>query len=339
MGDRFEIDLNALPGIVKSLGDRARDADSVLDDARDLVSTVQNLVGSCEGAGGSVTLAWSYIDRARTGLFNLQRDVAARAMTIARSECNSDLATDIENAVKPPKKGGGWLNVVHIGLDGIGLLPVVGEPADGINALIYLGQGDYKNAAISGAGLIPFVGMAGTGARMVGRGVKVAKGVRRGADDVDEVAGGLGTVARPSRPAAGTPAHKQSAWEKYQANGGQWSYERWSKQYDVNINNPTKSNKLMDQYRDALKWPDREATVRTPDGATRRLDIANVAKKRGVEHKTGYHSRTPEILSEIERDKKLVDDGWNIVWVFENGKASKPLQQELRNAGIPFVFE
>lgn len=35
---------------------------------------------------------------------------------------------------------------VHLGLDGLGLIPVVGELADGANALFYLSKGDYTNA-------------------------------------------------------------------------------------------------------------------------------------------------------------------------------------------------
>ena len=71
------------------------------------------------------------------------------------------------------------------------------------------------------------------------------------------------------------------------------------------------------------------------------IDIAHAdpAKRRGVEHKTGGQYRSPENLSEIERDKWLVEDGWNIVWVFENSKPSKPLLEELRKTGITWVIE
>ncbi len=33
----------------------------------------------------------------------------------------------------------------------------------------------------------------------------------------------------------GAPEHKEDRWNKYQARGGQKSYEQWSKQYDTNM--------------------------------------------------------------------------------------------------------
>ena len=51
---------------------------------------------------------------------------------------------------------------VQVGLDIAGLIPGFGEIADGLNAAIYLARGDYGNAALSGASMIPFLGW-GTG--------------------------------------------------------------------------------------------------------------------------------------------------------------------------------
>jgi hypothetical protein len=178
MGDRIDIDTGQLPGIVRGLGDRARDLDGVVDDVKDLTHRVQGLLESCGGVGGNLSLAWTYVQHARDGLYILQKEVGARAMQIARSECNSELADDITDAMKPPKKGG-LINAVHIGLDVAGMFPVVGELADGTNALIYIGQGDWANAAISAGGMIPIGGQAATGARLGARAIKIGKGVRR----------------------------------------------------------------------------------------------------------------------------------------------------------------
>jgi len=54
-------------------------------------------------------------------------------------------------------------------LDGVGLVPVVGEPADGINALWYGAEGDELNAALSAAGMIPIAGWGATGAKLAGK--------------------------------------------------------------------------------------------------------------------------------------------------------------------------
>ena len=59
----------------------------------------------------------------------------------------------------------------------MGLIPGVGEIADGANALIYLAEGDKVNAAISAAAMIPGAGMAATGAKY---GKKVVGAVAEG---------------------------------------------------------------------------------------------------------------------------------------------------------------
>ena len=102
--------------------------------------------------------------------------------------------------IKPTEKEKGWWarwgsSAAHIGLDVVGLIPGVGEIADGANALIYLAEGDKVNAALSAAAMIPGAGMAATGAKWgkkaVGvaaeAGVKVAregaeKGIKEGAE-------------------------------------------------------------------------------------------------------------------------------------------------------------
>ena len=67
-----------------------------------------------------------------------------------------------------------WGEAVHTGLDIVGLIPGVGEIADGANAVIYLAEGDKVNAAISAAAMIPGVGMAATGAKLGGKVVGAA---------------------------------------------------------------------------------------------------------------------------------------------------------------------
>lgn len=78
-------------------------------------------------------------------------------------------------------------DTIHGVLDVAGMIPVVGEVADGLNAAYYLAEGDYKNAAISAAGMLPG-GQAATGARLA---VKVAG-----------AAAGAGAAAAAARRAA-----------------------------------------------------------------------------------------------------------------------------------------
>jgi hypothetical protein len=58
-------------------------------------------------------------------------------------------------------------DAVHTGLDVVGMIPGVGEIADGANALIYLAEGDYGNAAMSAAAMIPGAGNAVTAAKFL----------------------------------------------------------------------------------------------------------------------------------------------------------------------------
>ena len=136
----------------------------------------------------------------------------------------------------------------------------------------------------------------------------------------------------------GTPEHKQARWEEYQSNpnSSNWSYERWSNTYDANMTKATQANKARDNYHSGLGWGETEVTVKVSiDGVdyNRRLDIADEANRKAIEHKTGYQSRTEDILWELKRDKELVRRGWKIEWVFD-GEASKTLIEDLKKAGI-----
>ena len=78
------------------------------------------------------------------------------------------------------------LSVTQSGLDVAGMVPVVGEVADGLNGTIYLVRGDVTNAGISFAALLPVGGQAATGTRLA---VKVAKGVESIAAPIAKNAG------------------------------------------------------------------------------------------------------------------------------------------------------
>ena len=52
-------------------------------------------------------------------------------------------------------------------LDGVGLIPVIGEAADGVGAAWYLAEGNYTDAAIGAAAMIPFAGWGATGAKIL----------------------------------------------------------------------------------------------------------------------------------------------------------------------------
>ena len=136
----------------------------------------------------------------------------------------------------------------------------------------------------------------------------------------------------------GTPEHKQMRWEEYQERGGKLDYDSWSKKYDVCMQNATKGNAAADAYMEDIGWGKREVTVETSlsngDKVSRRLDIADLSTKQGVEVKSGkYFSLDKNIAYEVERDAALVKEGWSIEWHID-GKASQPLLDALNKAGI-----
>ena len=72
------------------------------------------------------------------------------------------------------------------------------------------------------------------------------------------------------------------------------------------------------------------------EGVPRKLDIVDVDARRAVEHKTGYQTATQENLWEIERDRILMEQGWDLHWRIE-GSISKPLKEALDDAAIPYT--
>lgn len=89
-------------------------------------------------------------------------------------------------------QGVNWKEVGHVALDLAGLIPGVGEIADGANALWYAAGGDWVNAAFSAAGLVPGLGAAAIAAKYAkkagGAATAAAAGVTKLADGVDNLA-------------------------------------------------------------------------------------------------------------------------------------------------------
>ena len=90
---------------------------------------------------------------------------------------NSDGTSTLAYGEEEASQSGGSsvLDWVQGGLDLAGLAPGIGEIADGLNALIYVGRGDYVNAGLSAAAMIPFVGWGATGAKLTNKAIKYSK--------------------------------------------------------------------------------------------------------------------------------------------------------------------
>jgi len=76
------------------------------------------------------------------------------------------------------KHDGGLLSSIGHGvLDVVGLVPVLGAPADGANAAWYAADGGTLNAGLSAAGMVPFLGWGATGTKIGIKGFKAARAV------------------------------------------------------------------------------------------------------------------------------------------------------------------
>lgn len=95
--------------------------------------------------------------------------------TPAMGKSANDSNADVENETPAEGiTGEQVLDGIQLGLDIVGLIPVVGEIADVANAGISLSRDDYAGAALSLLSAIPFVGYVGTAGKVGRYGTKAA---------------------------------------------------------------------------------------------------------------------------------------------------------------------
>jgi hypothetical protein len=131
---------------------------------------------------------------------------------------------------------------------------------------------------------------------------------------------------------AGSPEHKAARWASYQERGGRWNYERWSKQYETNIQNAKRGLAREQAYREAMGGEN--LTVETPF-TNRQIDIFRPDDNYMGQLKTGRESLTAENIVAIQKDATLVDQGYTVEYILEKG-ASKPFLKALEDAGISY---
>jgi hypothetical protein len=136
-------------------------------------------VAAANGAEALRLRAPELLERARAAVAGAG-DTAAAAVAAASDDA-PEARRFWESGVRPAAV----TDVGHTALDAVGLVPVVGDPADALNALCYAGDGDYASAGWSAAGLVPLVGefviLQKFGRRILVRG-GVVQGGRAGAD-------------------------------------------------------------------------------------------------------------------------------------------------------------
>jgi len=77
------------------------------------------------------------------------------------------------------KKNSKAWDKVHTALDIAGLVPGIGNVADGVNAGLHAARGNWKDAALSAASMIPGAGQAATAARIAKKSGKAIKGATK----------------------------------------------------------------------------------------------------------------------------------------------------------------
>jgi len=176
---------------------------------------------------------------------------------------------------KPEEKS--WGNVIGHGiLDVVGLVPVYGELADGANAAWYAAEGDYTNAALSAAAMVPFAGWGATGTKL---GMKGYKGLSKTAKVVDKVAKTkVGKFAGLNKP---TKAAKFYGPDRYEAttNSEGTTLE--------NLKNKSKVNKNPGSNRvpqGAASWKRAAANNKSGTSLTNLIKQRNSAKKGSAEY-------------------------------------------------------
>lgn len=181
---------------------------------------------------------------------------------------------------KPEEKS--WGNVIGHGiLDVVGLVPVVGELADGANAAWYAAEGDYTNAALSAAAMIPFAGWGATGAKL---GMKGYKSLSKTAKVVDKVANTkVGKFTGLNKP---TKAAKFYGPDRYEANPsstqpGSAVSPKANKSQDIKSNKNLGSNRVS---QGASSWKRAVANNKSGTSLTNLIKQRNSAKKGSAEY-------------------------------------------------------
>ncbi|MFJ7416102.1 SpvB/TcaC N-terminal domain-containing protein [Streptomyces sp. NPDC098077] len=93
-----------------------------------------------------------------------------------------------------------WKTIGHTTLDVVGMVPVVGEPADLANAGWYATEGDYVNAGLSAASAIPGAGYAANAAKYGNKALDAAQAAKNAGNATD--------AAKTAKAAENTPVPK-----------------------------------------------------------------------------------------------------------------------------------
>lgn len=173
----------AVNSTAKKVADTVNNTKSTVKAAASSVaSTVKKAAISTVKAAKSTAITVS--QNVKSTVKNVASNVSKTATNIGKSIDKSiDVASEQLKKIDTKKVLDGF----QTGLDLAGMIPGVGEIADGANAAIYLSRGDKLNAGLSAAACIPIIGSFGTGGKLVNKGIKVAGAIADGVKIADNV--------------------------------------------------------------------------------------------------------------------------------------------------------
>lgn len=111
----------------------------------------------------------------------------------------------------------------------------------------------------------------------------------------------------PKKLTHGTPEHKGQRWKDYVEAKGKWSYERWSKQYDINMKNYKFGLEREIEYRKVLGGTN--GTRKTPY-TNRQIDILKESEGYMGQLKTGKLYLTEQVKLDLKKDAYFVNKGF-----------------------------
>lgn len=142
-------------------------------------------------------MGWGAIGEAFSKAADVVDSVADSVADHTVSAFNSamDFADDVGESISEAS----FSDIGHTVLDVAGMVPVLGEAADLANAGWYAAEGDYQNAALSMAAVIPFAGGAATAAKWGSRAVDTATDVAKAVDTANDVTRAADTARDTAR--------------------------------------------------------------------------------------------------------------------------------------------
>ena len=137
----------------------------------------------------------------------------------------------------------------------------------------------------------------------------------------------------------GTPEHKTQRWKDYEVNKGDnsnWTYDRWSKQYDTNMKNIKTGLGREAKYR--ATFGGKSAMRKTPY-TYRQIDIFKEDKWYMGQLKTGKLYFTDQVKNrDLPKDAYFVQQGYTVEYFLENGDLTNTEFCLVRMKNLDFLY-